>query len=245
MDTLLLEPSQYELLAEGTWMTLRILVYAFVLGVLLSLVFGVGRLSDREWVRGAALVYVEFARGISSIILLFIIAIAVPILVGIAQSSLVTLASVALGINMGGYGAEIVRGSIQSIPKGQTEASIALNLSPTQRLRHIILPQSMRLILPPMGNLTIEILKGTALVSLIGLTDIMQTVSNLRQQQLFAASTAGVATLFMNALVIYFIIAQLINGAFRLGERRLNRRYEARNTPLPAHVEHAGPGVSG
>jgi polar amino acid transport system permease protein len=75
---------------------------------------------------------------------------------------------------MGGYGAEIVRGAIQAIPKGQTEATIALNLSPTQRLRYVILPQALRLILPPFGNLTIEILKGTALVALVGVTDIMQ-----------------------------------------------------------------------
>lgn len=245
MSTWVLDPNQYEFMLEGTWLTLQILFYSFVLGVFLSLIFGVGRLSEREWVRGAALVYVEFARGISSIILLFIIAIAVPILLGVDQQSLVMLGAIALGLNMGGYGAEIVRGAIQSIPKGQTEASIALNLSPTQRLRYIILPQSMRIILPPMGNLTIEILKGTALVSLIGLTDIMQTVLNLRQQQLFAGSPAGLTALFMNALIIYFIIAQVINGIFRFGEARLNKRYEARNEPLPAHVTHSGAGVGG
>src|SRR5690606_9988631 len=129
-------------------------------------------------------VYVEFARGISSIILLFIMAIAVPILLDVDQGSLILLASIALGINMGGYGAEIVRGAIVAVPKGQTEASIALNLSPGQRLRHVVLPQAMRLILPPFGNLTIEILKGTALISIIGLTDVMQVTSNLIQQQL-------------------------------------------------------------
>lgn len=245
MDAWLLEPFQYEQLAEGTWLTVQILVYSFALGIALSLIFGVARLSDREWVRGAALIYVEFARGISSIILLFIMAIAIPILLQTGQQSLLLLGSIALGINMGGYGAEIVRGAIQAIPKGQTEASIALNLSPMQRLRHVVLPQAMRIILPPMGNLTIEILKGTALVSLIGLTDIMQTVNNFRQQQLFAADPGGLTVLFMNALIIYFVLAQIVNGLFRLWERRLDRRYEARHDPLPAHIEHAAPGVGG
>jgi His/Glu/Gln/Arg/opine family amino acid ABC transporter permease subunit len=159
--------------------------WAFLLGVTLSVLVGVARLSHRRWVRGAALVYVEFFRGISSIVLLFIVAIALPILLGVGQASLMMLGSLALGANMGGYGAEIVRGSIQAIPKGQTEASIALNLSNTQRLRHVVLPQAIRIILPPFGNLTIEILKGTALVSLVGLADITQAANFIRQQQLF------------------------------------------------------------
>ena len=79
MDRWLLESNQYDLLRDGTWITLQILFFAFLLGVLLSLLFGIARLSEREWVRGAALVYVEIARGISSIILLFVIAIAIPI----------------------------------------------------------------------------------------------------------------------------------------------------------------------
>ncbi|MGK2929252.1 MAG: amino acid ABC transporter permease [Acidimicrobiales bacterium] len=242
MNSWLLESNQYELLFDGTWITVQILAYSFVLGVLLSLVVGVARLSNREWLRGLALVYVEIARGISSIVLLFVIAIAIPILLDVSQSSLILLASIALGLNMGGYGAEIVRGSIQAIPKGQTEASIALNLSPTQRLRHIVLPQAMRLILPPMGNLTIEILKGTALVSLVGVTDLMQATNLIRSQQLFSESASDQTIIFVNVLLIYFVLAQLINGAFRLAEWRLNKQYQGgvAEVPEPAHAPAAG-----
>jgi polar amino acid transport system permease protein len=240
MDTWLLEPNQYELLFDGALLTVQILAYAFVIGVMLSLIFGVGRLSHRRWVRGAALVYVELARGISSIVLLFIAAYAVPILFGLPQASLIMLASVALGLNMGGYGAEIVRGSIQAIPRGQTEASIALNLSSTQRLRHVVLPQAMRIILPPMGNLTIEILKGTALVSLIGVSDIMQAGRNIRQQQLFDVSAADYTVIYANVLVMYFVLAQVINGAFRLAERRVEQRFEGGAAEIPAEI----PGVT-
>ncbi len=227
MEEWVLSLGQYQALIRGLTVTIQVLLYSFVLGIVLSLLGGVARLSDREWVRGIALAYVEFARGISSIILLFIMAIAIPILLQIGQAPLILLASVALGLNMGGYGAEIVRGAIQAIPKGQTEASIALNLSPTQRLRYVVLPQAMRIILPPMGNLTIEILKGTALVSLIGMSDLMQTTRNLAQQQL-AGGVAGVTTLFLNVLIIYFVVAQLINLLFRSGERRLNKRFVRR-----------------
>ncbi len=227
MEEWVLSWSQYQVLLRGLRGTLKILWWSFALGVVLSLVFGVARLSPREWIRGAALVYVEFARGISSVILLFIMAIAVPILLQVGQAPLWLLASIALGINMGGYGAEIVRGSINAIPKGQTEASIALNLSPTQRLRHVVLPQAMRIILPPMGNLTIEILKGTALVALIGFGDLMQQTRNLIQSQL-AEGVAGVTILFVNVLIIYFIVAQIIAGLFRFAEWRLNLRFQQR-----------------
>lgn len=225
MGDLILKGHQYDRLLEGALLTLQILGYSFVLGVVLSVFVGIGRLSHRRWVRGAALVYVELARGISSIVLLFIVAYAVPILLGIPQASLILLASVALGVNMGGYGAELIRGAIQAVPTGQTEATIALNLTSTQRLRYVVMPQAMRLILPPMGNLTIEILKGTALVSLVGVTDIMQAASNIRQQQLFAGSGASLTVIYFNALVMYFVMAQVINLLFRLAERRVEKRF--------------------
>jgi polar amino acid transport system permease protein len=223
----LLAPAHYERLLEGTIATVQILGLSFAFGVVLSLLFGVARLSKRRWVRAAALVYVEFARGISSVILLFIMVIAVPILFGLRGASVMLWGSIALGLNMGGYGAEIVRGAIQSVPRGQTEASIALNLSPTQRLRHVVLPQAMRIILPPMGNLTIEILKGTALVSVVAGFDLMRATQNLVSTQL-SVGVAGVTVLFVNVLLIYFALAQIINGLFRLAERRLGQRFEER-----------------
>lgn len=222
----LLESHQYEMLRDGAVVTLQILLYAFIIGIVLSVLVGVGRLSPRRWVRAAALAYVEFFRGISTIVLLTIVAIAVPIMLDVRAASLTLLGSVALGTNMGGYGAEIVRGSIQAIPRGQIEASIALNLSNTQRLRYVILPQAMRVILPPFGNLTIEILKGTALVSLVGLTDIMQAALNIRQQQLFEPGATSRTVLFVNVLIIYFVMAQVINALFRFAERRVERRFE-------------------
>lgn len=233
MDSFILNSDQYARLFEGAAITLRVLGFSFALGVVLSLLVGVARLSDHRWIRGTALVFVEFARGISSIILLFIMAIAVPILLGWDQRDLVTLASIALGINMGGYGAEIIRGAILSVPRGQTEASIALNLTSYQRLRYVVLPQALRVILPPMGNLTIEILKGTALVSLVGLTDLTFAATKLRTAQRVLADPVPDPILFLNVLLIYFVISQVINGAFRLGEARLDARFETRTAPLP------------
>ena len=228
----MLTPGQYAQLWNGTLATVQILAGAFALGIFLSLVVGVGRLSERRWVRGISFGFVEFARGISSIILLTILVIAIPILLGemipwLRGRSVAVLGAIALGINMGGYGAEIIRGSILAIPKGQTEASIALNLNPTQRLRYVILPQALRIILPPMGNLTIEILKGTALVSVVAGFDLMRATQNLVAGML-AQGALGVTVLFINVLVIYFILAQGVNGLFRLAERALDRRFQQR-----------------
>lgn len=224
MDSWLLSSTQYELLLSSSLVTIQVLLYAFVLGIVLSLVVGIARLSESAWIRGIALVFVEFARGISSIVLLFIVAIALPILFGLSQANLILLATIALGINMGGYGAEIIRGAIQSVPKGQAEACVSLNLTSMQRLRHVVLPQAMTVILPPMGNLTIEILKGTALVSLVGVTDIMQMANNIRQQQL-ADAVGTLPVLYLNVLVLYFILAQVVNLAFKLAERQNDKRY--------------------
>jgi polar amino acid transport system permease protein len=228
MDEILLNSNQYQRLWEGVQITLQVLVFAFVLGIVLSLVFGVARLSERAWVRGLALVYVEVFRGVSSIVLLFWMAFAFPILLGFDQPSLLLMGSVALGLNMGGYGAEIVRGAIQSVPRGQGEASVALNLTAMQRIRHVILPQAMPVILPPMGNLTIEILKGTALVSLIGLSDLAFEGDKIRINRTLAEDPVGVPILYLNILVIYFILAQIVSALFRLYERRVNSRFRQR-----------------
>jgi polar amino acid transport system permease protein len=192
----------------------------------LSLVLGVARLSGNRVARGVSLVWIELTRGISTIVLLFWMAFALPILLEVDQPSLLLMGSLALGINMGGYGGEIVRGAIQAVPRGQTEAAIALNLTEAQRLRHVVLPQAMRVILPPMGNLTIEILKGTALVALIGLTDITGAATKLRSQGRLDPDAPSDPVLYLNVLVLYFVIAQVINVAFRFGERRLNARFE-------------------
>jgi len=242
----LLTPSQYGSLMGGARATVQLLAQAFALGVVLSLIVGVGRLSERRWVRGISFAFVEFARGISSIILLFILVIAIPILLQdvfpwVRGQPVIVMASIALGINMGGYGAEIIRGSILAVPKGQTEATIALNLNPTQRLRYVVLPQAMRIILPPMGNLTIEILKGTALVSVAGGFDLMRVTSNLEASML-AGGVVGVTVLYVNVLVIYFVLAQIINGLFRLGERALDKRFEQREGRAALPITIAQPG---
>lgn len=210
---------------KGTWVTIQVLLGSIALGAFMSLIMGVARLSVRRWIRQAALVYIEFARGISAIILLFWIFFALPILFGMGSMPPMLAGILALGLNMGAYGAEIVRGAIQSVPKGQTEATIALNMTDRQRLRHVVLPQAIPIILPPFGNLTIEILKGTALVSLITLSDLAFEAQKIRINNVISSDPVPTPILYLNVLIIYLILAQVLARLFRYAEGRSARRF--------------------
>jgi len=223
-QNLILNTNQYTRLFEGLFITLQVLLGAVLLGTTLSLVFGILRLADRAWIRRSASVYVEFARGASAIILLFWMFFALPIFFEVNISPMVA-GILALGINMGAYGAEIVRGAIKAVPKGQTEATIALNLTKAQRLRYVVVPQSVPIILPPYGNLAIEVLKGTALVSLITLSDLAFEVQKLRVNAVVIEDSSSTIVLYLNVLLIYFALAQLIAAGFETAERRTARKF--------------------
>lgn len=218
----------YGNLLRGTVVTIQILLGSIALGTFMSFVFGIFRLSPYRWLRNVSLVYIEFARGISAIILLFWMFYAVPILFGLPAIPPELAGILALGLNMGAYGAEIVRGAIESVPKGQTEATIALNMSNRQRLRHVVLPQAVPIILPPYGNLSIEILKGTSLVSLITLSDLAFEANQIRTNAVVLDTPISTPILYINVLVIYFILAQLLAQAFKFAERRVDRRFGSR-----------------
>jgi polar amino acid transport system permease protein len=125
-----------------------------------------------------------------------------------------------LGLNHGAYGAEIVRGAVQSVPKAQYEGSIALSLSPRDRMFRVILPQALVEMLPPFNNLFIQLLKSTALLSLVVVNEVV------RQGQLVAANL-GVGeklTVFLVELVIFLVLALIITYVMRLLERRAGAR---------------------
>jgi polar amino acid transport system permease protein len=122
-----------------------------------------------------------------------------------------------LGLNIGAYGAEVMRGALLAVPRGQIEAAIALSMSPFHRFFSVVLPQALANAIGPTTNLLIELLKGSSLVSLITLADL-----TFRANQL-VETTFRSTEIFSIALLIYFVLAQTINLAMRLFERRLNR----------------------
>ncbi|AKP89856.1 ectoine/hydroxyectoine ABC transporter permease subunit EhuC [Achromobacter xylosoxidans] len=203
-------------LLEGLAVTLEIMAGAVVLAVPLALVAGVGRLSTVRPVRWLASIYVEVFRGTSALVQLFWFYFVLP-LFGV-QLPAMLVGIVVLALNAGAYGAEVVRGAIRAVPPGQREAGVALNLTRGQIMRRIVVPQAIPAMLPPAGNLLIELLKNTALVSLITITDLTF------RGQLLRSETLRTTEIFTLMLLLYFAVALLITAGVRLLERRVRVR---------------------
>ena len=202
---------------DGAIVTAQQTLLAIVVAVSIAVVMGLMRLSRNFAVRGAATFYIEIFRGTSLLVQLFWIFFVLP-LFGLPLEKF-TAGFVAVGMNLGAYGAEVVRGAIQSVPKGQYEAALALNMSPATRMRRIIFPQAVLLMLPPWGNLLIELLKGTALVALISVADLMFEAKQINGSTFLSVEAFG------TALVIYYVMARLvITPSMRWFEKRLARK---------------------
>lgn len=203
-------------LLRGANVTIKVLLASAALTFILAFIAGLGRISKNLLIRKLTGLYVEIFRGTSLLVQMFWIFFALPAF-GIHLSAYFA-GVLALGLNYGAYASEIVRGAILAIPKGQTEASIALNLTRWQRMRLVILPQAFRIMLPGFGNISIELLKGTSLVSLITLSDLTYQALTLRNTDLSYTMPA-----FVLLLVLYFIIALPLLYATRWFERRASK----------------------
>jgi polar amino acid transport system permease protein len=204
-------------IVDGTLVTAAQFVLATLVAMTVALGAALGKLSRNLAIRGLAVTYIEVFRGTSLLVQLYWFFFVLP-LFGITLDKFTT-GFLSVGLNIGAYGAEIVRGAIQAVPKGQWEAAYALSMSPACRMRRIILPQALVLMLPPWGNLLIELLKGTALVSLIAVADLMFQARQIN------ASTFLSAQAFGTALVVYYILARFfITPAMRWLERVMARR---------------------
>lgn len=207
-------------LAGGAYTTILQMICASALAVAVSLLFGLLRLSRYHLLRGMATIYIEFFRGTSLLVQLYWIYYVLP-LMGLRLEAFVS-GFLALGLNFGAYGAEIVRGSIQAVPRSQWEAAIALNMSPGHRMRRIIIPQTLPILLPPASNLLVELLKATALVALITVVDLMFVAKQIN------ATTWLSAQVFGTALIIYYVMARFALTPFLrwlevLAARKLGR----------------------
>ena len=203
------------LILQGALVTLQLTVMGCALAVVMAFLAGLGRISRFMAVRALATTYIEFFRGTSIFVQLFWVYFVLPF-AGITLSPL-QAGVLALGLNVGAYGAEVVRGAVQSIGKEQREACVALNFSRWQSMRHVVLPQALLLMLPTFGNNAIELLKATAIVSLVSLGDMTF------QAQVVRAQTGNTLVPFATILVLYFAMAMGISTAMRWLERRMSR----------------------
>lgn len=186
----------------------------------LVLAFGLGLMTGSRHfaVRTPARVFVEFFRGSSVVVQLFWFAFAMPVVLGIQFDYLIVAGIIALGLNYGAYSSEVVRGAIAAVPEGQLEAATALNLTPLQKMRLVVLPQAWPEMIPSLCAFAIMLLKASALVSVIGVLDITWLAGLLGKQP-------GQDRLVHYAvvLVVYFVLAWLIWTGMRALERRAKR----------------------
>lgn len=199
--------------AKGLNITISVLLAAALLSYFIAFVAGLCRLSKNTFLRKFTGLYIEIFRGTSLIVQLFWFVYAIPILFNINLGSNWTIGVIAISMNYGAYLSEVVRGSILSVADGQTEAATALNMSSFQRMRLIILPQAVRMMLPEFGNYTIQMLKGTALVSLIGMRDILYYGDIMRSTNLSQAPL-----IYLIILIFYFVLALPLIWLTRKGE---------------------------
>lgn len=203
------------LILQGALVTIQLTLMGCALALVMAFLGGLGRLSPIAPIRWLATTYIEFFRGTSIFVQLFWAYFVLPLL-GITLTPM-QAGVLALGLNVGAYGSEVVRGAVQSIAKGQFEACVALNLNRYQAMRYVILPQAFIVMLPTFCNNAIELLKATAIVSLISLSDMTF------QAQVVRAQTGNTLIPFATILILYFLMASAISLSMRGLERRLAR----------------------
>lgn len=202
-------------LLDGFITTLELTIIAGAIGVGIAIIVGSAMLARSRVVRFIARTYTEIFRGMSEIVLLFIFVVSLP---GFGINlPLFPAALIALSLNIGAYEAEVVRGAVQAVPRGQREAAIALNMSPLLRLRRVILPQAAAVMIGPVNVLTIQLMKATALVSIVGINDFVfsgDLITNLQHNYLAIDGAL---------LIGFFLFGFVLNRLFRVLERRYQR----------------------
>lgn len=227
------------LVLQGVLKTIYFTVIAMVLGTLLAIVVAVMRLSDNPVMSSTAWLYTWFFRATPLLVQIIFwgflgflysdIRLDVPFtditLISVDTNDLVTpfvAVVLALTINEGAYAAEIVRAGILSVDKGQEEAAAALGLTRATTMRTIVLPQAMRVIIPPMGNETITMLKSTSLAAVVGANELLSTVQNIYGQNFKTIPLLGVA------VVWYLVLVSLLSVGQYFLERRFGRSDQRR-----------------
>lgn len=207
------------MVTDGFIITMKVTIGGAIVAIALAVVLGLLARMKTLWIRGPVRFIIEFFRGTSLVVQLFWVYYVLPVLTGVKLEA-VMVAIVALGLNYGAYGAEVVRGSINSVATGQWEATLALSMGRYKRIFRVIFPQAWALMLPSLNNLLIQLLKGSAAVSFIAMTDLNWSLTKLRLETgTFFAYAAGLLLYYVIAYVLAFGMNALeVRAKHRLGQ---------------------------
>ena len=218
-DFLLIYPENWDSwgpqIYAAIWVTIKLTIYSFTLATVMGLLIAVGKMSSIKIVRGFCIGYIEVARGIPTLAILFLLYFGlVPL--GIVLDAFVA-SYIGLGLTAAGYMAEIFRAGIGAIHKGQREAANAVGMTPYKSFRYIIFPQAIRIIIPPLLNMLIILLKDTSICSLISTDELMLRAKDL------AMMSFRPMHLFLLVGVIYFFLAWPLSIFTRRVEKKLQK----------------------
>ena len=202
-------------LPDGILKTFEVTVMSIVCALVVGLIAGLGRISRVMILNRIATIYVEVIRGIPLLVQIFYIYYALGKIIQVPD---IFAAVIAMTVCYGAYLGEIFRAGIQSIHKGQMEAAIALGLTRAQSLRRIILPQTVRVVLPPLGNEFIALLKDSSLVSILAVSDL------LRRGREYASKTFDYFEAFTVVALAYLVMTLFFSRLVAMMEERMNRR---------------------
>lgn len=204
----------YGFFISGTVITLLLSFFGVIFGVILGVVFALMKLSKNLLLKCFAAAYIEIVRGTPMMVQMFIVYYGLPKLVGIDFED-ITLGIIAVSLNSAAYVAEIIRAGILSIDKGQMEAARSLGMSHRLAMTNIIIPQAFKNILPALGNEFITLIKESAIVSIIGIHELMYNTDTVR------GNTYKPFSPLIVAAAIYFTITFTLSKLLGKLERRL------------------------
>ena len=202
-------------LLQGLYYTLLISVIGLIIGFILGAIFGLGRISRSKILYGISAIYVEVLRGTPVLVQAIWIYFALPLIVGFNIPSLAA-GIIVIGLNSGAYIAEIVRGAVQSVEKGQMEAGRSLGLSQHLTMRYVIWPQAFKRMIPPLGNQFIISIKDTSLLSVILVPEL------IFQGRLIASNHLNAVEIYTTVALFYLVITLTLSKILNLMEKRLN-----------------------
>lgn len=204
--------NRWKMFLDGLEVTLYLSLFSVILGLILGLLLAFGKLSKSKLLRGICNAYIDIIRGTPTMVQILIIYFVIFASINIDRR---IVAIIAFGINSSAYVAEIIRGGILSVNKGQTEAGRSLGLSQSQTMRHIILPQAVKNILPALGNEFIVLVKETAVIGYVAKIDL--TAAALSVQ----AKTYSYVMPLIAVAVMYYVVIKILTILLNKLEKRL------------------------
>ncbi|MCZ6772606.1 MAG: amino acid ABC transporter permease [Proteobacteria bacterium] len=200
----------------GALLTLKLMTFAAAASFVIGLIAGQMRMTTSLFIRIPAAAYIDFFRTTPLLVQIVFIFFFLPLFFGIRTDAF-TAGVIALSLNYGAFFAEIFRAGVGSLDRGQSEAALAIGMTPLQSLRRVIYPQAIRRMMPPIGSMFVSLLKDTSLLTILGVSELMNTAQNVG-----ALTFRNIEVLFLVAMIYFILTYPIALSASWLHKRSSN-----------------------